>query len=268
MQKPSTAVRLLTGWIVAALMLVSTAVANRDVLQITQDPGQVAMANVNYEGQNFSPLDRINVNNVNRLQVQWTFQLGVTDSLEAPPLIVGNTMYILTPKPNTVYALNLSDPGVLKWSFRPEMPGLEQATACCGAQSRGLSYAEGKIVFNTLDGQLFALDSATGEVIWHNPSVVDLSISETTTNAPLIVDDLVIIGNEGGERGVRGWVAAFDLNSGEEVWKYYNTGPDEDMGITENFQPFYAADQVESPGTSTWFGNSWETAVRARLSDR
>ncbi len=255
--------RLMSAWrraclSVATLGLVGGALANADVLQVLQNPGQVPMANVNYEGQNFSPLDRINTFNVRNLQVKWTFQLGVTDSLEAPPLVVGNTMYVLTPKPNTVYAIDLVDPGVLKWSFRPEMPGLEQATACCGAQSRGLSYADGKIVFNTLDGQLFALDASTGEVVWHNDSVVDLSISETTTNAPLIVDDNVIIGNEGGERGVRGWVAAFDLNSGEQRWKYFSTGPNDDMGIGERFQPFYAADQVEEPGVSTWFGDSWQ----------
>jgi len=215
------------------------------------------MPNVNYQGHNFSPLDRINTFNVRNLQVKWTFQLGVTDSLEAPPLVVGNTMYVLTPKPNTVYAIDLVDQGVLKWSFRPEMPGLQQATACCGAQSRGLAYAEGKVFFNTLDGQLYALNANTGEVVWHNPSVVDLSISETTTNAPLVVGDNVIIGNEGGERGVRGWVAAFDIDTGEQQWKYYSTGPNEEMGIGERFNPFYDADKVPEPGVSTWFGESW-----------
>src|SRR5690606_33834253 len=172
----------LLGTVTVALL--GTAMANQDLLRIQQDPGQVPMANVNYQGTNFSPLDRINTYNVRNLQVQWTFQLGVTDSLEAPPIVVGDTMYILTPKPNTVYAIDLVNPGVLKWSFRPEMPGLEQATACCGAQSRGLTYAEGKIIFNTLDGQLFALNADTGEVVWQNSAVVDLSITETTTNAP------------------------------------------------------------------------------------
>jgi PQQ-dependent dehydrogenase (methanol/ethanol family) len=240
-----------------AVALLGTAMANQDLLRIQQDPGQVAMANVNYNGNNFSPLDRINTFNVRNLQVKWTFQLGVTDSMEAPPLVVGDTMYLLTPKPNTVYAIDLVNPGVLKWSFRPEMPGLEQATACCGAQSRGLTYAEGKIIFTTLDGQLFALDAETGEVVWQNSSVVDLSITETTTGAPLVVGDNVIIGNEGGERGIRGWVAAFDLNTGEQKWKYYNTGPDEEMGIGDRWNPFYEADQVEEPGVSTWFGDSW-----------
>ena len=242
---------------VTAAALLGTAMANDDLLRIQQDPGQVAMANVNYQGWNFSPLDRINTYNVRNLQVKWTFQLGVTDSLEAPPLVVGDTMYVLTPKPNTLYAIDLVNPGVLKWSFRPDMPGLEQAKACCGAQTRGLTYAEGKLFFNTLDGQLFALDANTGEVVWHNPSVVDLSITETTTNAPLVVGDNVIIGNEGGERGVRGWVAAFDIDTGELKWKCYSTGPNDDMCITDRFQPFYAVDQVPEPGVSTWFGDSW-----------
>lgn len=248
--------RLVVG--VMCLAMLGVASANDDLLGITQDPGQVAMANVNYLGQNYSPLDRINTFNVGGLQVKWTFQLGVTDSLEAPPIVINDTMYVLTPKPNTVYAIDLTEPGVLKWSFRPEMPGLEQATACCGAQSRGLTYAEGMIIFNTLDGQLFALDADTGEEVWHNDSVVDLDITETTTNAPLVVHDNVIIGNEGGERGIRGWVAAYDLHSGEQKWKFFNTGPDADMGIGDRFAPFYPPDQVESPGTSTWFGDSWE----------
>src|SRR5690606_30783568 len=195
--------RLVLGLTMTALVtgLFSAAFANAELIRIQRDAGQVAMANVNYEGWNYSPLDRINTFNVRNLRVDWTFQLGVTDSLEAPPIVVGNTMYILTPKPNTVYALDLANEGYLKWSYRPEMPGLEQARACCGAQSRGISYADGKIVLNTLDGQLMALDADTGELLW-NETVTDLSITETTTNAPLIVDDLIIIGNEGGERGI------------------------------------------------------------------
>jgi PQQ-dependent dehydrogenase (methanol/ethanol family) len=245
---------MLTALVAATIM--GSAFANSEILRIQRDAGQVPMANVNYAGWNYSPLDRINTFNVNNLEVKWTFQLGVTDSLEAPPIVIGNTMYILTPKPNTVYALDLANEGYLLWSYRPEMPGREQAIACCGAQSRGLSYADGKIIFNTLDGQLIALDADTGEPLW-NVQVTDLSITETTTNAPLIVDDLIIIGNEGGERGIRGWVAGYDLNTGEERWKAYSTGPNEDMLITDRFQPFYATDQVENPGTSTWFGDSW-----------
>ncbi|HET8985959.1 MAG TPA: PQQ-binding-like beta-propeller repeat protein, partial [Trueperaceae bacterium] len=121
---------MLTALIAATIL--SSAFANSEILRIQRDAGQVPMANVNYAGWNYSPLDRINTFNVNNLEVKWTFQLGVTDSLEAPPIVIGNTMYILTPKPNTVYALDLANEGYLLWSYRPEMPGREQAIACCG----------------------------------------------------------------------------------------------------------------------------------------
>lgn len=242
------------------LMAAQTSFANEDLLQLQQQPGTWPMPNGSYRGWNFSPLDQINTENVSNLQVKWTFQIGVTDSLEAQPLVVGDTMYILTPKPNTLIALDLTQDGYIKWVFEPAMPGLAQATACCGAQSRGLTYAEGKIFFNTLDGQLFAVDAETGQPIW-SVQVTDLSITETTTSAPLIAGNLVIIGNEGGERGVRGWVAAFDMNTGEQVWKYYNTGPDDEMGIGPRFKPFYPDDQVPSPGVTTWFGDSWKTGT-------
>jgi len=233
------------------------AFANEDLLRLQQQPGQWPMVNGGYHGWNFSPLDQINTENVANLQVKWTFQIGVTDSLEAPPLVVGDTMYILTPKPNTLIALDLTQDGYIKWVFQPEMPGLEQAKACCGAQTRGMTYAEGKIFFNTLDGQLFAVDAETGQPVWR-VDVVDLSITETTTTAPLVVGDNVIIGNEGGERGIRGWVAAYDINTGELKWKYYNTGPAEEMGIGPRFRPYYDDDKVPNPGVTTWYGDSWK----------
>lgn len=240
------------------LLLAGPAFANDSLKDILSDSGQWGMANGNYQGWNYSELDQITNENVDDLVVKWTLQLGVTDSLEAPPIVIGDTMYILTPKPNTVYSLDLEREGYINWSYRADQPDLDKATACCGAQSRGISYADGKIVINTLDGQLLALDADTGEELW-NTQVSDLSISETTTNAPLIVGDLIIIGNEGGERGVRGWVAAHDLETGEEAWKYYSTGSNEDMGIGEKWDPFYDIDRRwDEPGLDTWFGDSWK----------
>lgn len=234
------------------------ALANPELLELERDPAVFVMQNQNYAGWNYSPLDRINRHNVRNLRVAWTFQTGITDSHEAQPLVVGNTMYVLTPKPNTLYALDLTRDGVIKWSFAPQMDtATAGALACCGAQSRGLGYADGKIYFNTLDGQLFAVDASTGQVVWQRV-VGDLELGETTTTAPLIVHDHVIVGNEGGERGVRGWVAAYDLQTGEEKWKFYSTGPNDEMGIGENFRPYYADDQVENPGVDTWYRDSWQ----------
>lgn len=241
----------------AVLLTLGAASANAELLRIQRDASQWAMANGNYQGWNYSPLSQITNYNVKNLQVKWTLQLGVTDSLEAPPIVIGNTMYILTPKPNTVYALDLAREGYILWSYRVDQPNLDQAKACCGAQSRGLAYADGKIILNSLDGQLIALNATTGAVIW-NTQVTDLSITETTTNAPLIVGNNILIGNEGGERGIRGWVAAHDLQTGEQLWKYYSTGPNEDMGIGERWAPFYASDKVANPGVDSWYGDSWK----------
>jgi lanthanide-dependent methanol dehydrogenase len=252
-------------WFVAAIVgslvftLGTLAAANDELLGMQEDASQWVMPNANYSGWNFSPLDEINRENVADLRVEWTFQTGVNDSHEGQPIVIGDTMYLVTPKPNVLYALDLTRQGEVKWAFAPDMPDLEQAlaVACCGAQTRGVSYANGKLVFNTLDGQLFGVDAESGEVLWRN-QVANLDVAETTTTAPLIVDNHAIIGVAGGEYGVRGWVGAYDLDTGEELWKFYSTGPDEEMGIGERFQPFYPADQVEQPGVSTWYGDSWQ----------
>ena len=244
--------------IIILLAVSGGVVANEELLSLEQDPAIWIMPNQNYAGWNYSPLDQINRSNVADLQVAWTFQTGITDSHEAQPLVIGNTMYVLTPKPNTLYALDLTRDGVIKWSFAPEMDTERAgALACCGAQTRGMTYGDGKIFFNTLDGQLFAVDAESGEVVWQT-QVADLDIGETTTTNPLVVNENIIVGNEGGERGVRGWAAAYDLNTGEEKWKFYSTGPNEEMGIGERFQPFYADDQVEEPGLDSWYEDSWQ----------
>ena len=109
------------------------------------EPSQWVMPNANYAGWNYSALDQINVDNVQTLEMAWTMQLGIQDSHEASPLVIGDTMYIVTPKPNYVYALDLTRQGVIKWEFRPEIPDLETAvrSACCGAQTRGLTTTAG-----------------------------------------------------------------------------------------------------------------------------
>jgi lanthanide-dependent methanol dehydrogenase len=136
--------------------------ANDDVTALMNDPANVVMPSMNYAGWNYSTLDQITLDNVANLTVAWTWQVGILDSHEASPLVVGDTMYIVSPKPNYVYALDLNTDGVIKWEFRPDM-NVEEATrqGCCGAQTRGLNYAEGKIFFNTLDGQVFGLAAET-----------------------------------------------------------------------------------------------------------
>ena len=235
--------------------LATGASANDDVAAMAADPANVVMPNINYAGWNYSTLDQINLENVADLRIAWTWQIGILDSHEASPLVVGDTMYIVSPKPNYVYALDLNNQGVIKWEFRPDM-NVEEATrqGCCGAQTRGLNYAEGKIFFNTLDGQHFGLDAATGEALWRTVGA-DLSIGETTVGNMIVVDNLLISGNAGGERGVRGKVQAFDINTGNLQWVMYSMGPDNEVGIGPRFNPFYADDRAGS--LATWYGDSW-----------
>ena len=222
------------------------------------DPAQWVMPNANYAGWNYSALDQINVDNVQTLEMEWTMQLGIQDSHEASPLVIGDTMYIVTPKPNYVYALDLVRQGVIKWEFRPEIPDLETAvrSACCGAQTRGLTYADGRIFFATLDGQVFALDAETGDVIWRAENA-DITIGETVSTAPLVVQDKVVVGVAGGEFGVRGHVTAYSIDTGRLRWRYYSMGPNNEVGVGPRFDPFYPDDRLANPALDSWYGDSW-----------
>ena len=222
------------------------------------DPSQWVMPNANYAGWNYSPLDQINVDNVEQLTMAWTMQLGIQDSYEASPLVIGDTMYIVTPKPNYVYALDLVRQGVIKWEFRPEIPDLETTvtSACCGAQSRGLAHADGRIFFATLDGQVFALDAETGDMVWQAENA-SIAIGETVSAMPLVVGDKVIVGVAGGERGVRGHVTAYSIEIGRFRWRYYSMGPNNEVGIGSRFAPFYPDDRIPDPALDTWYGDSW-----------
>jgi len=235
-----------------------TALANDDVLKLSKDPANVVMPSITYNGWNYSTLDQINASNVKNLQVAWTWQVGILDSHEASPLVVGDTMYIVSPKPNYVYALDLKNDGVIKWEFRPTMDvALATAQTCCGQQTRGLYYAEGKIFYATLDGQIIALDSKSGEQLWHNVGA-DIVRGEGMAGNGLIVHNLFLVGNEGGENGARGKAHAYDINTGKNIWTMYNMGPNNEVGIGPRFKPFYADDKIANPALDSWYGDSWK----------
>ena len=225
---------------------------------LEDDASQWVMPNANYAGWNYSPLDQIDVDNAYTLTMAWTLQLGIQDSHEASPLVIGDTMYIVTPKPNYVYALDLVREGVIKWEFRPEIPDLETTvrSACCGAQTRGLAYADGRIFFATLDGQVFALDAETGDVVWRAENAT-VQTGETVSGMPLVLDDKVIVGVAGGERGVRGHVTAYHIDTGRFRWRYYSMGPNNEVGIGPRFDPFYPDDRIPDPALDSWYGDSW-----------
>src|SRR5690349_5425208 len=206
----------------------------------------------------YSELGDITNANVKQLKLAWSFSTGVNRGQEAAPLVVGSTMYIVTPYPNILYALDLSRAGApLKWKYEPKPAAAAQGVACCDVVNRGAVYADGKIVFNTLDVQTVAVDANSGKEIWKT-KLGDINRGETITMAPLIVKNKVLVGNSGGEMGVRGWLTALDLSNGKIIWRAYSTGPDRDVLIGPQFKPFYKMDQGKDLGVSTWPPDAWK----------
>ncbi|MFL9710533.1 methanol/ethanol family PQQ-dependent dehydrogenase [Methylobacillus sp. Pita1] len=220
--------------------------------------GEWPMAANNYASTRYSALSDINTANVHTLKPVVTFSTGVNRGHEAAPLVINNTMYIVTPYPNYLYALDLNKPGApQKWKFDPQPQSAAQGVACCDFVNRGAAYAEGRVFINTLDNQTIAVDAEDGKEIWRT-RMGDIKTGETMTMAPLVVNGKVLVGNSGGEFGVRGWLAALDAKSGKELWRAWSTGPDKDVLIGSNFKPYYASDRGKDLGLTTWPGLSWQ----------
>jgi PQQ-dependent dehydrogenase (methanol/ethanol family) len=184
--------------------------------------------------------------------------LGTTRGVEAAPIVAGRTMYIVTPFPNFVYALDLTKEGMpAKWTYKPKPVNAAQGVACCDVVNRGLVVDGDKVIFNTLDARTIALDAATGKELWVT-QVGNINLGESVTMAPLVVKGRVFVGVSGGEFGVRGWLKALDENSGKIAWTAYHTGPDKDVLIGANFKPFYAMDQGKDLGVSSWPADQWK----------
>ena len=222
------------------------------------DDGNWVMPGKNYAATRFSALSQITPANVSKLALAFTFSTATNKGFEAPPLVVNGTMYVITPYPNYLYALDLTKPGApTKWTFKPKPAAASQGVACCDVVNRGAVYDNGKIFFNTLDGQTFAVDANSGQMAWHT-QLGDIQRGETITMAPLVANGKVLVGNSGGEMGVRGWIAALDEGSGKLAWKAYNTGPDKDVLIGARFKPFYPMDQGKDLGVKSWPPDAWK----------
>ena len=222
------------------------------------DDGNWVMPSKDYAATRFSALNQITGANVKNLALSFTFSTATTHGYEAPPLVVNGTMYLITPFPNYVYALDLKKPGApIKWVFKPKPLAASQGVACCDSVNRGAVYDAGKIFLNTLDGQTIALDASSGKLAWR-AQLGDIQKGETITMAPLVAAGKVLVGDSGGEMGVRGWLAALDEGSGKLVWRAFNTGPDKDVLIGPRFHPFYAMDRGKDLGVKTWPPEAWK----------
>lgn len=222
------------------------------------EDGQWTMAAHDYAATRFSGLDQITRQNVAQLSLVWTFSTGLLRGHEAAPLVVDGTMYIVTPYPNIVYALDLTRPGSpLQWRYEPRPVASSQGVACCDVVNRGAVYADGRLFFNTLDNRTVALDAATGRELW-TVQLGDINKGESMTMAPLVVKGRVLVGNSGGEFGVHGWLTALDVSTGRVAWRAYSTGPDSIVLIGDRFRPFYEMDRGTDLGVRTWPPDQWQ----------
>jgi len=220
--------------------------------------GEWRMAAGDYGSLRYSTLDAINTSNVKDLRVITTFSTGVPRGHEGQPLVVNNTMYVVTPFPNNLIAVDLTKPGgAIKWIYEPHPNPVSVGIACCDVVNRGAAYVDGRIIYNLLDAHTVAVDAESGRELWRT-KVGEINLGETITGAPVVIKDKVIVGDSGAEMGVRGYVAALDVKSGKELWRAFNTGPDSEVKIGPKFKAFYAKDQGKDLGVTTWQGEQWK----------
>jgi alcohol dehydrogenase (cytochrome c) len=233
------------------------AAANEALMKMTQDPKQWVMQTGNYANTRYSELKQINKDNAARLQPVWTFSTGVLRGHEGGPLVVGDVMYVHTPFPNIVYALDLNNDGRIIWRYEPKQDPSVIPVMCCDTVHRGVAYADGKIFLHQADTTLVALDAKTGKVTWTAVNG-DPKKGETNTATVLPVKDKVLVGISGGEFGVRGHLTAYDMNTGKQVWRAYSTGPDNEILVNPDKTTHLGKPIGRDSSVKTWQGDQWK----------
>ena len=206
------------------------------LVNAAQEPQNWLMYSGQYNGQRFSRLKQLDDGNVENLKVKWVRQFRSFEKFETSPLVVDGMMYGTLPR-NEVFALDAKT-GIQYWKYRHPLP--EKLAVCCGQVNRGLAMLGDTLYMGTLDARLVALDAKSGRVLW-NVKVADSETGFAITSAPLVVKDMVITGVAGGEFGIRGFVDAYDAQTGERRWRTHTI-----PGLDE-------------PGNDTWEGDSWKT---------
>ncbi|MCX2723993.1 lanthanide-dependent methanol dehydrogenase XoxF5 [Roseibium salinum] len=235
----------------------TTASANEELQKLIDDPNQWAIQTGDYANQRYSELDQITKDNVGDLQVAWTFSTGVLRGHEGSPLVVGDVMYVHTPFPNVVYALDLNDDGKVLWKYEPKQNPDVIPVMCCDTVYRGVAYGDGKIFLHQADTTLVALDAKTGEVVWSVKNG-DPSKGETNTATVMPVKDKVMVGISGGEFGVRGSMTAYNMSDGSVAWRGYSMGPDSDTLMDPEKTTHLGEPVGKDSGTATWEGDQWK----------
>ncbi len=249
---------------VAAAMPVS-ALANEGLLELLEDDEYWVMQNGDFGSTRYSKLDQINAGNAAKLQAAWTFSTGVLRGHEGGPLMVPgsatgldhDTLYVHAPFPNNVFAINLDTLEVV-WEYVPIQNQDETVPVmCCDTVNRGLAFGDGKIFLQQADTELVALDAKTGKKVWSVKNG-DPKKGETNTNAPHVIKDKVFTGISGGEFGVRGFVAAYNIKDGKLAWKGYSVGPDAEMLIDPEKTTELGKPVGKDSSLKTWQGEQWK----------
>lgn len=237
------------------------ALANDELEKLASSPSNWAMPTGDYANTRYSKLKQITAENVKTIQPKWMFSTGVLRGHEGGPLVIGDVMYVTTPFPNIVYALDLNNDGRILWKYEPRQDPNVIPIMCCDTVNRGVAYGDGKIILNQADTTVVALDAKTGQVVWSvkNGESTTGGKGESGTNAPIVIKDKVLVGISGGEFGVRGHVTAYNLKDGSLAWRAYSMGPDSDMLVdpqktTELGKPVGADSSLK-----TWEGEQWKT---------
>lgn len=232
-------------------------VAADELLEMQKNDNNWVMPAGDYANTRYSELTQITKDNVNDLNMAWSFSTGVLRGHEGNALVMDGTMYVHTPFPNIVFALDLNNDGAIKWKYEPKQNYDETVPVmCCDTVNRGLSYGDGKIFLNQADTTLVALDMETGEVVWSDKRD-DPKVGATSTAAAHVFDDKIIVGISGGEFGVRGYVQAYDLD-GNTVYKAYSVGPDDEMLVDPDKTMSMLKPVGKDSSLKSWQGDQWK----------
>jgi lanthanide-dependent methanol dehydrogenase len=249
---------LIATWLGSTVVFAAGgALANEELNKMAQNPKDWVMPAGDYANTRYSKLNQINASNVGKMQVAWTFSTGVLRGHEGGPLIIGNIMYVHTPFPNKVYALDLSDDNKIVWKYEPKQDPNVIPVMCCDTVNRGLAYGDGKIFLHQADTTLVALDAKTGKVEW-TATNGDPSKGSTGTSAPLVVKDKVLVGISGGEFGVQCHVTAYDTKSGKQVWRAFSEGPDDQIKFDPEKTTALGKPVGKDSSLKTWQGDQWK----------
>lgn len=233
------------------------AFANDELTKMAANPKDWVMPAGDYANTRYSKLNQINAGNVGKLQVAWTFSTGVLRGHEGGPLIIGNMMYVHTPFPNKVFAMDLSQESKIVWKYEPKQDPNVIPVMCCDTVNRGVAYADGKIFLHQADTTLVALDAKTGKEVWTVKNG-DPGKGASGTSAPLVVKDKVLIGISGGEFGVQCHMTAYDVKTGKLAWRAYSEGPDDQIMVDPEKTTELGKPVGKDSSVRTWQGDQWK----------